>query len=145
MLRFCAALSRYIETALAPRPTAATRSMSPPATSASPGVTSRWTASTAIHTISAIRIAALTSAPKTSARWYPYVLRSFAGRAATVEAIRAITSADESVNICAASASRASEPVKSAPTTCTSMTVAVRQSEIVSRRRLLDCLIPDGA
>ncbi len=55
-------------------------------------------------------------APKTSARWNPNVRRSFAGRAATALAMSAITRAAASVNMCAASASRAREPDSAAPT-----------------------------
>ena len=68
MLVRCARLSNHIEMALATRPTTATTSMSPPATSTSPGFTSRPMPSTATQVARAIRITALISAPNTSAR-----------------------------------------------------------------------------
>ena len=133
MLVRCAALSSHIATAFAMSPTIATTSISPPATSTSLGFSSRWMPSIATQTDRAMRITPFTSAPNTSARWNPNVRRSFAGRAATTLAMSAITRAAASVNMCAASASSASDPDSAAPTICTTMTTAVIASEIAEQ------------
>ena len=96
----------------------------------------------AIHTDSTSRITPFSRAPNTSARWKPNVRRSFAGRAATMLAISAMTRAAASVSMWTASASSASEPDQIAPRICTTMTVLVIASEAASSRRLLAERIP---
>ena len=63
-----------------------------------------------IHTVVAMRIAALACAPSASARRSPNVWRGDAGRLTSACASNAMASPTTSAARCAASASRASEP-----------------------------------
>ena len=103
--------------------------------STSGGSMSRRTPSTATKPPTASSTAACAAAAMISARLYPQVRLSVAGRSARVAAVRAISNPAESVNMCPASASRARLPEASAPMTSATMIVAVMEKTTASRPR----------
>ena len=93
--------------------------------STSAGANSRRTPSTATNPPTASSTEAWAAAATISARLYPQVRLSVAGRSARVAAVRAMSSPAESVNMCPASASNARLPEITAPMISATMIVAV--------------------